>query len=166
MNEPKNFSHLSQEGHARMVDVGAKAVSARYAKAEAVVCLGEEIARLLRETGGVSKGNVLDTARVAGIMAAKRTAEIIPMCHPLGLDVVEMEFQLTGEKVVISAEARCQGRTGVEMEAMTAASVAALTIYDMCKSAGKGIVIECVRLLEKSGGKSGHWVAQQPTRKD
>jgi len=151
------LSHLTAKGHARMVDVGGKKKTRRTAKAEAVVRLGETIARLVAETGGVSKGNVLETARIAGIMAAKRTADLIPMCHTLDLDSVDLDFRLAGDAVVVTAEVRCQGRTGVEMEAMTAASVAALTVYDMCKSADKGITIEHIRLVEKSGGKSGTW---------
>ena len=151
------LAHLDETGRARMVDVGAKMRSARFARAEALVEVGPEIARQLEATGGVAKGNVLDTARLAGILAAKRTGELIPMCHTLELDVVDVTCELRQTAIVITASARCQGRTGVEMEAMTAAAIAALTVYDMCKSAGKGIVIRQVRLLEKAGGKSGHW---------
>jgi len=157
------LSHLADDGRARMVDVGGKEKTRRAARAEAVVRLGERIARLMAETGGVSKGNVLETARIAGVMAAKRTADLVPMCHTLELDSIDLDVRLTGDAVVITAEARCEGRTGVEMEAMTAAAVAALTVYDMCKSAGKGIIIERVRLLEKSGGKSGTWRAGDQT---
>jgi molybdenum cofactor biosynthesis protein MoaC len=130
------------------------------ARAEAVVHLGNEIAETLRGTGAVSKGNVVETARVAGIMAAKRTAEFIPMCHPIPLDVVTVEAELAGSDLKIEAEVRCRAVTGVEMEALTAVTVAALTVYDMCKSAGKGITIGSVRLLEKTGGKSGDWKAK------
>jgi cyclic pyranopterin phosphate synthase len=156
-NEP-TLSHVSQDGKASMVDVGGKAPTKRTAVAEAWVNVGAEIAELLRTTGSVAKGNVLETARVAGILAAKRTPELIPMCHPLGLDVVEIDAELIGDRVRLVAKAVCHGKTGVEMEAMTAVSVASLTVYDMVKSAGKGVEIASIRLLEKSGGKSGHWL--------
>ena len=155
-NEPK-LSHVSQDGKASMVDVGGKEPTRRTAIAEAWVDVGAQIAELLRTTGAVAKGNVLETARVAGILAAKRTPELIPMCHPLGLDVVEIDAELIDDRVHIVATAVCHGKTGVEMEAMTAVSVASLTVYDMVKSAGKGVVIGPIRLLEKSGGKSGCW---------
>ncbi len=151
------LSHVTDDGKASMVDVGAKSPTRRTALAEAWVHVGPEIAELLRTTGAVAKGNVLETARVAGILAAKRTSELIPMCHPLGLDVVEIDAELTGDRVHILARAACSGKTGVEMEAMTAVSVASLTVYDMVKSAGKGVEIGPIRLLEKSGGKSGRW---------
>ena len=156
-NEPK-LSHVSDDGKASMVDVGGKEPTRRTAVAEAWVNVGAEIAKLLRTTGSVAKGNVLETARVAGILAAKRTPELIPMCHPLGLDVVEIDAELIGDRVRLVAKAVCHGKTGVEMEAMTAVSVASLTVYDMVKSAGKGVEIASIRLLEKSGGKSGHWL--------
>jgi len=142
-----------------MVDVGGKLSTVRTARAEAVVSLGSHIAGMLAETGGVAKGSVIETARIAGVAAAKRTAELIPMCHPLPLDYVDVDIALADDALTITTEVRCEGRTGVEMEAMVAASVAALTVYDMCKSAGKGIVIEHVRLLSKTGGKSGDWTA-------
>jgi cyclic pyranopterin phosphate synthase len=140
-----------------MVDVGAKSATARFARAEAVVRVGETIAAMLRETGRAAKGNVLETARLAGIQAAKMTSMLIPLCHPLPLDVVEIEVRLEGDAVRIETRVACEAKTGVEMEALTAATVAALTVYDMCKAAGKGIEIGPVRLLEKSGGRSGHW---------
>ena len=140
-----------------MVNVSAKDVSQRWAMAEAWVEVGPEIAAMLREGGSVAKGNVLETARIAGIMAAKKTSELIPMCHPLALDVVELDAQIVGDRVRLVSQAACEGRTGVEMEAMTAAAVGALVVYDMVKSAGKGVQIGPVRLLEKRGGKSGHW---------
>jgi len=143
-----------------MVDVGGKTATRREARAEAVVNVGPAIAALLREGGGVAKGNVLETARIAGIMAAKRAGELIPMCHPLTLDVCEVDAAVEGPCVRIETRVACEGKTGVEMEAMTAASVAALTVYDMCKSAGKGIEITRIRLLEKSGGKSGRWARE------
>lgn len=140
-----------------MVDVSDKAITARRAVAEAWVEIGESIATTITQAGGLAKGNVLETARLAGIMAAKRTAELIPMCHPLSLNNVDVSAQIVGSRVRILAEACCDGKTGVEMEAMTAASVAALTVYDMVKSAGKGVTIGPVQLMEKSGGKSGCW---------
>jgi cyclic pyranopterin monophosphate synthase len=155
-NSPK-LSHVSDDGRASMVDVGQKTPTKRVAVAEAWVSVGETIAEMLRTSGSVAKGNVLETARVAGILAAKRTPELIPMCHPLGLDVVEIDAELVGDRVHIVATAVCHGKTGVEMEAMTAVSVASLTVYDMVKSAGKGVEIASIRLLEKSGGKSGCW---------
>lgn len=143
--------------HAKMVDVGAKEPSAREAVARALVefpagLLGRIVA------GGGPKGPIEEVARVAGILAAKRTGDLIPMCHPLGLDVVEIAFEEVGEDVLeIRCRAACTGPTGVEMEAMTGASVAALTVYDMTKAAAKGIRIGAVELLLKSGGKSGTW---------
>lgn len=151
------FSHVSEDGRARMVDVGCKTPTERTARAEAVVRVGEAIADQLRRTGAVTKGGVLETARLAGIMAAKQTANLIPLCHQIPLDVVTIEAALKGETVRLESVVRCHHTTGVEMEAMTAVSVAALTIYDMCKAAGKGIIIQHVRLLEKTGGKSGTW---------
>ncbi|NIA14343.1 MAG: cyclic pyranopterin monophosphate synthase MoaC [Nitrospiraceae bacterium] len=151
------LSHLDKDGHPRMVDVGAKSATFRTARAEATVRLGAEIADMLTETGGVAKGNVIETARIAGIMATKRTAELIPMCHPLPIDHVALTFELDGSELEIAAEVRCQGRTGVEMEALTAVSIATLTVYDMCKSVAKDITVNQVRLIEKTGGKSGHW---------
>lgn len=154
-----SFTHLDAEGNARMVDIGNKQPNRRMARAEARVRLGAAIVRQLAETGGIAKGNVLETARIAGIMAARKTSDLIPMCHSLNIDIVEIDCRLGGEEVEIVAEVRCTGPTGVEMEALTAASVAALTVYDMCKSASKGIVIESLRLLVKTGGKSGDWRA-------
>jgi cyclic pyranopterin phosphate synthase len=149
-----------------MVDVGTKRPTRRIARAEARVRLRSDVARTLAETGSINKGNVIETARIAGIMAAKRTAELIPMCHPLALEHVHLDLQLQGELMVINVEVRCSGRTGVEMEALTAVSVAALTVYDMCKSADKGIVIEKIRLLAKSGGKSGDWTVSPESEQE
>jgi cyclic pyranopterin phosphate synthase len=157
MAKDLTFSHLGTDGQPRMVDVGSKEPSRREAVAEAFVSLGPEVAARLKKTGSIEKGNVIETARMAGIMAAKRTSELIPMCHPVPLDVVEMETEWVEEKLRLVATARCTARTGVEMEALTAVSVAALTVYDMCKSAARGITIERVRLLAKSGGRSGKW---------
>jgi cyclic pyranopterin phosphate synthase len=155
------LTHLDEHGQARMVDVGAKAETEREAVAAARVRMKAETLRLLRE-GNLPKGDVLGTARVAGIMAAKRTSELIPMCHPLLLTHVAVDFALDEDApaVDIVATVRCRGQTGVEMEALTAASVAALTIYDMAKAVERGMVIEGVRLIEKRGGKSGHWQAE------
>lgn len=157
MARKNSLSHVGASGQARMVDVSAKPVTKRSAVAEAWVTVGPGIARKLRQSGGVAKGNVLETARLAGILGAKQTPNLIPLCHPLPLDSVEVEARLIGRRVRIVASLRCQGKTGVEMEAMTAASIAALTVYDMVKSAGKGVQIGPVRLLEKRGGRSGHW---------
>lgn len=153
------LTHVSQSGEVHMVNTQDKQPSARMACAEAYVRLGATIARLLRKTGAVAKGNVLDTARIAGIMAAKRTHELIPLCHPIPLDGIHVEFALKGDTLRLVSRVTCRAVTGVEMEALTAVSVAALTVYDMCKSADKGMVIGPIRLLEKSGGKSGHWQA-------
>lgn len=146
-----------------MVDVSGKSQTLRTAIAEAWILVGPQIAALLRETGGVSKGSVLETARIAGIMAAKRTAELIPMCHPLELDAIEVQASLADHRVHIVSRVTCKGKTGVEMEAMTAATVAALTVYDMVKSAGKGVEIGPIRLIEKCGGKSGRWRRRENT---
>jgi cyclic pyranopterin phosphate synthase len=134
------------------------------ARAEATVSLGRALADQLRCTGAVSKGNVLETARLAGIMGAKQTAQLIPLCHPLSLDVVKVQAAVVGDRVVIETLARTRSATGVEMEALTAAAVAALTVYDMCKAASKDIVIGPIRLLEKSGGRSGHWLGKEKSR--
>ncbi len=154
------LTHLDDQGRARMVDVGAKAETAREAVATGRVRMRGETLRLLRE-GNLPKGDVLGVARVAGIMAAKRTPDLIPLCHPLLLTKVTVEFAFdeAASAVEITATVRCKGQTGVEMEALTAVSVAALTIYDMAKAVEKGMVIEGIRLLEKRGGKSGTWRA-------
>ena len=160
MENKGQLSHISQDGKARMVNVEDKPETRRSATAEAWVDVGAEVAALLRRSGSVAKGNVLETARVAGILAAKRTGQLIPMCHPLVLDVVEVEAELVDDRVHLVGRATCCGKTGVEMEAMTAVSVAALTVYDMVKSAGKGAAIGPIRLLAKQGGKSGSWQRQ------
>lgn len=154
------LTHLDEHGQARMVDVGAKTETAREAVAAGRVRMRPETLQQLRE-GNLPKGDVLGTARVAGIMAAKRTSELIPLCHPLLLTNVAVDFAFDEEipAVEITATVKCQGQTGVEMEALTAVSVAALTIYDMAKAVERGMVIEDIRLLEKRGGKSGHWTA-------
>ena len=150
------FSHFDARGRAAMVDVGDKPVSQRTATARARVTMRRETAELIR-SGGAKKGDVLGVARLAGIMAAKRTAELIPLCHPLPLSSVSLELEVEDAAVEIAATVRTTGQTGVEMEALTAASVAALTVYDMCKSADRGMRIEAVRLTHKSGGKSGEF---------
>jgi cyclic pyranopterin phosphate synthase len=143
-----------------MVDIGAKPATLRRARAEAFVRMLPSTLALVR-SGAHAKGDVFAVARIAGIQAAKRTAELIPLCHPLGLDAVEVHLEAAEEPpgVRIVAECRLTARTGVEMEALTAASVAALTVYDMCKAVDRGMQIERVRLLQKSGGRSGEWVA-------
>ena len=160
------LTHIDAGGQARMVDVGAKDEMDRVAVAAGRVRMQPETLRLL-QAGNLPKGDVLGTARVAGIMAAKRTAELIPLCHPLALTSVAVDFAFdeAGPAVEITATARCRGRTGVEMEALTAVSVAALTIYDMAKAVERGMVIGEIRLLEKRGGKSGEWHAED-TRTD
>jgi cyclic pyranopterin monophosphate synthase len=149
------LSHLDEAGRARMVDVGAKADSERKARAQAVVRMSPETAVLV-ERGDAPKGEVLGTARLAGIQAAKRTDELIPLAHPLPLSFVDVEARVDSEAgtVTITAEARTVAKTGVEMEALTACAVAALTVYDMVKGVERGVTIEEVALLEKSGGKS------------
>jgi cyclic pyranopterin phosphate synthase len=161
MADRVNLKHVTDEGRASMVDIGGKKQSIRLARAEATVHLGYDIAEMLKRTGSVAKGNVIETARIAGIMAAKRTSDLIPMCHPIPIDVIEIDIWLEGINLKIIAAVRCRASTGVEMEAMTAAAVAALTVYDMCKSAGKGITIGRLRLLEKSGGESGYWSVEE-----
>jgi len=143
------FSHLDEEGAARMVDVGEKAVIRRTATATGRVLMSPETVELLREKA-LPKGDALNTARIAGVMAAKRAPELIPLCHGLNLTSVDLEFMVKEEGVEIAAAARASDRTGVEMEALTAVSIAALTLYDMCKAVDKGMVIGDVRLLEKT----------------
>lgn len=157
------LTHVDAGGKAGMVDVSEKTPSVRSAVAAAAVKLGVETARRIRENA-VAKGDVLAVARIAGIMAAKQTAALIPLCHPLPLERVTVHFELGDGEVRITAEAKTTAKTGVEMEAMTAAAVAALTIYDMCKSMDKGIEIAAVRLLEKHGGKSGSFVREGTLR--
>lgn len=152
------LTHFDPQGASRMVDVGEKAVTDRWARASGRVRMAEETQVLIRDRK-VSKGDVLEVARLAGIMAAKRTADWIPLCHPLPLDAVALSFDFPDPTTVtISAEVRVTARTGVEMEALVAVSAAALTIYDMCKAADRGMVIENVQLEEKTGGRSGHFV--------
>ena len=157
----KEFTHLSVNDQPRMIDISEKYVTERKAVAVARVHLGAELAALLKDTGSTKKGPVLQTAVIGAIQAAKRTSELIPMCHPLSLSGVNVDIKLEGEYAVIRVTAKTSGRTGVEMEALTAASVAALTIYDMCKSVSKSMEIESICLLEKTGGKSGDYRKSQ-----
>lgn len=153
------LTHLDSYGQARMVDVGGKAETARSATATGYIRMSSQALIAVREGSG-PKGDVLAAARIAGIMAAKKTAELIPLCHPLALDAVTVEFAFEKDGVRATARASLTGRTGVEMEALTAAAIALLTIYDMAKALDKGMVVEEVRLLEKTGGKSGDWRAE------
>jgi len=150
----QDFSHFDARGQAAMVDVGAKSVTQRIATARARVTMLPATVALIR-SGGAKKGDVLGVARIAGIMASKRTAELIPLCHPLPISAVSLELEVIDNAVEIAATVSTTGQTGVEMEALTAVSVAALTVYDMCKSVDRGMRIEAVRLTHKSGGKSG-----------
>ena len=148
------LTHLNEQGRGRMVDVSDKADTVRTATACGFVSMSPATAQLIRD-GSIAKGDVLAVAQVAGIMAAKSTSNMIPMCHPLPLTAVDIHFTIEENGVAIRATAKCTGKTGVEMEALSAVSVAALTIYDMCKAVQKDMVIEQVYLLEKTGGKSG-----------
>jgi cyclic pyranopterin phosphate synthase len=156
------FTHFDAAGQARMVDVGAKAETQRFARAEGRIRMRPETLTMIL-AGNAGKGDVLGIARIAAIQGSKRTSELIPLCHPVALTRVAVEFEADAP----ASEVRCLvtaetvGRTGVEMEALTAASVALLTIYDMCKAVDRGMQIAGIRLLEKSGGKSGHWLAVQ-----
>jgi cyclic pyranopterin phosphate synthase len=155
------LTHLDSQGHARMVDVSAKATTVREAVAAGEVTMRPETLALI-QAGGLPKGDVLAVARVAGIMAAKRTWELIPLCHPLPITAVAVEFGYDEGRsaVTIQARVKCTGVTGVEMEALTAVSVAALTIYDMCKAVDRAMHIQNVRLLRKSGGRSGDLILE------
>ncbi len=154
------LTHLNAAGEAHMVDVGAKAVTSRVAVAGGRIRMSEEALSAIRE-GTAKKGDVLATARIAGIMAAKKTSELIPLCHPIAISAVAVELVLEADGVAVTATVSTAGQTGVEMEALTAASVALLTVYDMAKALDRGMVVEGVRLLEKRGGKSGDWRAPE-----
>ena len=158
MPRTKRLTHLDAKGRARMVDVSAKSETQREAVARARVLMAPATARLIAK-GGVKKGDVLSVARLAGIMGAKKTPELIPLCHPLALESVAVELRLDRKASSIEIEARCKttGRTGVEMEALTAAAVAALTVYDMCKAVDRAMRIADLRVVAKSGGVSGDW---------
>ena len=153
-----DFTHFNDEGRAKMVDVGEKPVTVRTAVAAARVLVNEETFRLIK-TGGMKKGDVLTVAQVAGVMGAKRTPELIPMCHPILIDGINLSLHLDEQRrsVEIEATVSCAGRTGVEMEALTAASTAALTVYDMCKAVQNDMVITDLRLIRKSGGVHGDY---------
>ncbi|KEQ52831.1 cyclic pyranopterin monophosphate synthase MoaC [Sphingobium chlorophenolicum] len=153
------LTHLDEDGSAHMVDVSAKAVTARQAVATGRIGMSAQAAAAIAQ-GLVKKGDVLAVARVAGIMAAKRTADLIPLCHPIALSSVSIDLDLDEGGVTVTATAKTAGQTGVEMEALTAATVALLTVYDMAKALDKGMVIGDVRLLTKTGGKSGDWTAE------
>lgn len=155
------LTHFNQAGEAHMVDVGEKAVTKRIAIAEGEIRMLDSTFELIQQ-GGHKKGDVLGIARIAGIMAAKKTSELIPLCHPLALTKVTVDFQLLEAESVVQcrAQVNTSGQTGVEMEALTAVQVALLTIYDMCKAVDKGMIMTDIRLLEKAGGKSGHWVRE------
>lgn len=156
-----DFTHFDENGASRMVDVSEKPITHRTAKAEGRVLMLPETLRLIKERKN-AKGDVLEVARLAGIMATKRTDELIPLCHSLGLDSATVEFSFPDENtVLIQSMVSVTGKTGVEMEALTAVSVAALTIYDMCKAVDRNMEIQSVRLLEKTGGRSGHYSRQE-----
>lgn len=153
------LTHIDDKGAAHMVDVSGKAETARQAIAAGRIDMNEEAARAISE-GSAKKGDVLAVARVAGIMAAKKTSGLIPLCHPLPISKIAIDLEVDDHGVAATATVRTTGQTGVEMEAMTAVSVALLTVYDMAKALDKGMIIRDIRLLEKSGGKSGDWKAQ------
>jgi len=158
------FTHFDERGEAHMVDVGAKPETRREARARGVISMRPDTLRMVAQ-GTAKKGDVLGVARLAGIMGAKRTSDIIPLCHPIPLTRVAVEFEIDepGNAVVCTAVAETVGRTGVEMEALTAVNVALLTIYDMCKAVDRGMCVTEIKLLEKLGGKSGHWRASPDT---
>lgn len=155
------LSHFDEHGASRMVDVSQKESTFRLARAESLVRLAPETLKQIVDRK-LSKGDVLEVARLAGIMATKRTADLIPLCHPLGIDSVQVDFQVVDDQTIrIEATVQVLGRTGVEMEALTAVTVAGLTIYDMCKSIDREMTLGPTRLLEKLGGKSGHFLAEE-----
>ena len=159
------FSHFNEEGRAKMVDVGGQAVTQRTASAAGRVLVNRECFDLIK-TGGLKKGDVLAAAQIAGIMGAKKTPELIPMCHPIMINGADITFHLNEEELAVEIQStvKCSGVTGVEMEALTAVSVAALTVYDMCKAVQKDMVIDSIHLLSKSGGKSGDFVWHKEER--
>jgi len=157
-----DFTHFNEEGRAKMVDVGEKGVTRRTATAGARVLVSRDTFALIR-SGGMKKGDVLTVAQIAGVMGAKRTPDLIPMCHPILMDGIDLSLSLDEERcsVEIRATVSCAGRTGVEMEALTAVSTAALTVYDMCKAVQKDIVITDIRLLSKTGGVHGDFIREE-----
>lgn len=158
MTQP--LSHLDEDGKARMVDVTEKPITVRMARAKGFVTAGAQTLKFIQDDK-IAKGNPLETARLAGIMAAKQTAQLIPLCHPISLTVVDVQCRLAEHGVEIEASATAEGKTGVEMEALMAVSVAALTLYDMCKAVDRDMQITRIRLLEKSGGRSGHYLRKE-----
>ena len=158
----KDFTHFNEQGRAKMVDVGEKPVTTRTAVAAARVLVNRDTFERIR-TGGMKKGDVLTVAQVAGVMGAKRTPDLIPMCHPILIDGIDLELHLDEERcsVEIEATVSCDGRTGVEMEALTAVSTAALTVYDMCKAVQKDMIITDIRLLNKTGGVHGDYIREE-----
>jgi cyclic pyranopterin phosphate synthase len=152
-----SFTHFDDSGASRMVDVSEKTITQRVARARGTIEMSPATVKMIRD-GGSAKGDVLEVARLAGIMAAKRTGDLIPLCHPLALDGVDLQFDFTDAAILtIEATTRVTAKTGVEMEALVAVSVAALTVYDMCKAVDRGMTIGAIRLEEKSGGRSGHF---------
>ena len=156
-----DLTHFNQAGEAHMVDVGNKSITKRVAIAEGQIMMLDKTLDLIKQ-GNHKKGDVLGIARIAGIMAAKRTSDLIPLCHPLALTKVSLIFDIIEDDVAVQCRAQVEtsGQTGVEMEALTAVQVALLTIYDMCKAVDRGMIMTDIRLLEKAGGKSGHWVRE------
>lgn len=158
MSESSSLTHFDEHGASRMVDVGDKPVTERIARATGLVRMAPATARLIQDRQ-LAKGDVVEVARLAGIMAAKKTADLIPLCHPLPLTGVTLDFDFPDATTIqITAQVRVTGKTGVEMEALTAVSVAALTVYDMCKAVDRDMTIQQIQLIEKSGGRSGHYV--------
>jgi cyclic pyranopterin phosphate synthase len=151
-----SFSHLDSKGQLSMVDVSEKDVTSREAVAGGEIRMNPDVIEQIK-AWKIAKGNVLETARLAGIMAAKKVDQLIPLCHSVPLEGIGVDFDVKQDRILIRATVRCSGKTGVEMEALTAATVAGLTIYDMCKAVDRGMRIDGIRLLEKKGGKSGHW---------
>ena len=156
------LSHINEQGQAQMVDVTEKSISQRIARAEAIIVMQPETLALIIE-GGHKKGDVFAVARIAGIQAAKKCSDLIPLCHPLALTSIDVDFEIdkANNSVIVQTTCKLSGQTGVEMEALTAASVASLTIYDMCKAVDKTMVISNIRLMKKSGGKSGNFVREE-----
>ncbi len=159
-SDQPQLTHMNERGHASMVDVSDKPITARGAIARGRVQISQALADRIN-ANDIAKGNLIDVARLAGIMGAKKTGELIPLCHPLGLDSISVEIELEGTTMHIEAQAKCSGRTGIEMEALTAVSIAALTIVDMGKAVDKTMVIEDIRLVEKWGGRSGHFKVEE-----
>ena len=157
-----DFTHFNEQGRAKMVDVGEKNISRRTAVAAARVLVNDQTFSLIR-SGGIKKGDVLTVAQIAGVMGAKRTPDLIPMCHPILMDGIDLDLSLdeSRKSVEIHATVRCDGRTGVEMEALTAVSTAALTVYDMCKAVQKDMVITDIRLVQKTGGVHGDYLREE-----